>query len=259
MRPVNLIPKEERPGGRKPMRAGPLAYILIAGLAIGVIALTALVVENGKVSDRKAEVARLQSEKAGVEAKASSLASYSEFANIREQRNATVTELANSRFDWEKVLSELALVMPADVKLTSLVGSVSPTAAVGGGIGMRSAIPGPALEIAGCAPSQPEVANFIEDLKSIDGVTRVGTPSAGFTSSGGGGGGEGATAGTCPNDWAQFQMVAGFDAAPVAPIEVEGEIAAPETSESSEGGESEESSSEPESTSTASSEEPGAN
>ena len=51
MRPVNLIPAEERPGGRRPLRSGPLAYIVVGALAAAVIALTALVVTEGTISD----------------------------------------------------------------------------------------------------------------------------------------------------------------------------------------------------------------
>jgi Tfp pilus assembly protein PilN len=223
MRPVNLIPTEERPGGRKPLRSGPLAYIVVGALAAAVIAITALVVTNDKVSDRKAEVAQLQSEQASVQARARALSAYTQFANVREQRIATVTDLANSRFDWERVLAELSLVLPADVQITSLTGSAGPGvgSSAGGDIGMRSEIAGPALELVGCAPNQAAVAAFVEAVKDVDGVTRVGVPSS--TIGGGGGGGE--SAATCGDEnSAQFQMVAGFDAAP-APSEGE---AAPE-------------------------------
>jgi Tfp pilus assembly protein PilN len=235
VRPVNLIPAEERPGGRKALRAGPLAYIVVGALAAAVIAIAALVITNGQVSDRKAEVATLESEKASVEAQAAALAPYSEFASIRERRLATITELADSRFDWERVLAELSLVLPTDVQLTSLTGTVSPEAAVAGGagIGLRSQIAGPALEMIGCADGQSAVAGFVQALKGIDGVTRVGLPSSTV-------GGEGAsaeTASTCGGNGpsAQFQLVAGFDAAPVPPVETGGgivpEVTATTTSE----------------------------
>jgi Tfp pilus assembly protein PilN len=244
MRPVNLIPEEERPGGHKPLRSGPLAYIVVGALAAAVVAITALVVTNSKVADRKAEVAHLQSEQASVQARARALSSYTQFQNVREQRIATVTDLANSRFDWERVLAELSLVMPADVQLTSLTGSAAPgsNSAGGEGIGMRAEIAGPALELVGCAPSQAAVADFIEAVKDIDGVTRVGVPSSTVGGSGEAGGSE--SAGSCGNESsAQFQMVAGFDAAPAPAPETEGEAtteAAPEseaTAEESSSGE----------------------
>jgi Tfp pilus assembly protein PilN len=254
MRPVNLIPAEERPGGRKPLRSGPLAYIVVGALAAAVIALTAVVVTENKISDRKDEVARLQQEQTSVQAKAQALATYTQFTTVREQRVATVTSLADSRFDWERVLDELSLLLPGDIQLTSLSGSASPEAGSSGGagVGMRAQIAGPALELVGCAPSQAAVANFVEALKGIDGVTRVGMQGSSLggeaggnaTSASGCGGGGGTTA--------SFQMVAAFDAAPVPPSE-SAPAPAPAPEASTESTSSESSSSE-ESTSSESSE-----
>jgi Tfp pilus assembly protein PilN len=247
MRPVNLIPAEERPGGRRPLRAGPLAYLVVGALAAAVIALTALVVTENQISDRQAEVTQLEAEGQSIEARAQELAPYTQFAAVREQRLETVTALADSRFDWRRVLNELSLLLPANIQLTSLAGTASPEVGLSGGagVGMRSQIAGPALEVAGCGTSQAAVAGFVEALKDIDGVTRVG-----FQGSTSGGGGENATSATsCAGARsASFQMVAAFDAAPVPPPQT-GEIAPevpaeategeaePEATESSEAGE----------------------
>ena len=224
MRPVNLIPAEERPGGRRPLRSGPLAYMVVGALAAAVIAITALVVTENSISDKKAEVTQLQAEQASITAKAQALSAYTQFAAVREQRLATVTELADSRFDWARILHELSLVIPANVQLTSLSGNASSGAgtAGGGGVGLRSQIAGPALEMVGCTTSQAAVAAFIEALKDIDGVTRVGFQSSSIS----GGGSNATSAGSCEGA-AQFQLVAAFDAAPV-PVAETGEIVAPE-------------------------------
>lgn len=225
MRPVNLIPTQERPGGRKPLRSGPLAYIVVGALAAAVIAITALVVTENKVADSKAEVARLQQEQTRITAKAQELSAYTQFATVREQRLATITSLADSRFDWERVLRELALVTPGSVQLTSLVGSASGNNA-SGGIGIRSQVAGPALEMVGCAAGQSGVASFIEAVKSIDGVTRVGIQGSTMSATGG----NATTSSTCGKGLpAQFQLVAAFDAAPVPPSESGEEIAAEAT------------------------------
>jgi Tfp pilus assembly protein PilN len=223
MRPVNLIPPEERPGSRKPLRSGPLAYIVVGALAAAVIAITALVLLDNSISDKKAEVAQLQAEQARITAKAQSLSAYTQFATVSEQRLATITELADSRFDWARILHELSLVIPADVQLTSLAGNVSAGAGGGGaGVGLRSSVAGPALEMAGCTTSQAAVAAFIEALKDIDGVTRVGFQGSSISTSGS----NATAAGSCEaGHAAQFQLVAAFDAAPVPPTETGGEVA----------------------------------
>ena len=234
MRPVNLIPSEERPGSRKPLRSGPLAYIVVGALAAAVIALTALVVTENSISDKKAEVAQLQAEQTQITAKAQELSAYTQFDTVSEQRLATITELADSRFDWPRILHELSLVIPANVQLTSLAGNVAPGAGAsgGGGVGLRSGIAGPALELVGCTDSQADVAAFIEALKTIDGVTRVGFQGSSMSD----GGGNATTAGSCEADGAQFQLVAAFDAAPVVNVEAGGvapEATTPETSSES--------------------------
>ena len=92
----------------------------------------------------------------------------------------TVSNLAKSRFDWERVMRQLALVLPSDVWLTNLTGTVRPGVNVNGGgnISLRESVSGPALSMVGCAVGQEAVARFVSDLKDIDGVTRVGVQSS---------------------------------------------------------------------------------
>jgi Tfp pilus assembly protein PilN len=234
MRPVNLIPSEERPGGRKPMRGGPLAYIVVGALAAAVIAVAVLAVTENQISDSKAEITRLETEKTAVEARAQALDAYTQFHQLREQRDLTIADLANSRFDWQRVMRELAIVLPGNVWLTDLSGTASPSSSVagGGGSSMRSSIGGPALELSGCATGQDAVAGFVQSLKQIDGVTRVGVESSQL-GEGAGGSGSSASAGCTKPSFAQFQMVVAFDAAPVASEESAGESAPPPSAESS--------------------------
>ena len=46
--------------------------------------------------------------------------------HLPRRRTETVDSLAQSRFDWERVMRELALVIPEDVWLESLTGTVAP-------------------------------------------------------------------------------------------------------------------------------------
>jgi Tfp pilus assembly protein PilN len=237
MRPVNLIPAEDRSGERKPMRGGPLAYIMVGALAIAVLGVAVLAVTNNKISDSKAEIAKLKDQTAATEARAQSLSAYTQFHQLRQQRVSTVTSLADSRFDWQRVMRELALVLPSNVWLTNLTGTVSPDVTVDGSTStsLRASISGPALEMTGCASSQEAVAGFVQALKEIDGVTRVGVQSSTLGSAAEGASSGSATfaSGTCQTHSfiAQFQMVVAFDAAPVAATPTEGETVPPPTTE----------------------------
>ena len=136
MRPVNLIPPEDRRGEQAPLRTGPLPYIVLGALVAVLIGVSALVLVNNQISESKSEVATLESEDAAAAAKAQQLASYTQFQEMSEQRVATVQSLADSRFDWERVMRELALVLPSDVWLTNLTATASPDVSLEGGGGI---------------------------------------------------------------------------------------------------------------------------
>lgn len=248
MRPVNLIPAEDRRGGSAPLRTGPLPYVLLGGLVVLLLGVVALVLAGNEVGERETEVATLEREDARAAAKAQRLATYTEFRNMSEQRVATVSELADSRFDWERVMRELALVLPDDAWLTSLTATAAPGVAVDGGAGdssgMRAAAPGPALELSGCADGQEAVAGFVTALEDIDGVTRVGVQSSelpdGDKDAGGGGGDSSGDECRTRETIAKFAIVVAFDAAPVAAAAAGGEAAPVATTEPVEAGDSEE-------------------
>jgi Tfp pilus assembly protein PilN len=235
VRPVNLIPPEDRRGDSAPLRTGPLPYVLLAALVALLLGVTAIVVTNNQIAESMNEVAKLEGEDAAASAKAQQLASYTQFRTMSEQRVETVSSLADSRFDWERVMRELSLVLPHDVWLVGLTATAAPGVSVqgggGGGSNMRAAIPGPALELSGCARGQEAVAGFVTALKDIDGVTRVGVQSSELPEEGKGGGSEGGGSSSSGDECrtrkfiAKFEIVVAFDAAPVA--ETEGEEAPP--------------------------------
>ncbi len=248
MRPVNLIPPEDRRGDQAPLRTGPLSYIVLGALVAVLLGVVVLVLTGNEISERKDEVATLKREDAVASAKAAQLASYTQFQSLSEQRVQTVQSLADSRFDWERVLRELALVLPGDVSLTELSASSGGSEAEaeggsGSASGLTGGLAGPSLSLAGCAHGQPGVAEFVTALKDIDGVTRVGVQSSAVAGENGesGGGSEGAECGALPGA-ATFTLVVVFDAAPVPAAEGEvaleaapeaAQAASSETSESS--------------------------
>jgi Tfp pilus assembly protein PilN len=233
MRPVNLIPPDQRRGDSAPLRTGPLAYIVVGALALALLGVTLLVLASNEVAEKKGEVVTLRREDKAAQARAERLAPYSQFQALSQQRVETVASLANSRFDWPRVMRELALVLPGDVLLTNLTsgGGAGEGESEGEGLGGSQ---GPALELTGCTTGQDEVASFVNALKDIDGVTRVGLESSVIGEDAGGGG-----EGECPPAYvAEFQITAAFDAAPV-PLAAEGEEVEVEPSEEPDGEEAE--------------------
>lgn len=249
MRPINLIPPEERRGQQAPLRSGPLAYILLGGLIAALAGVTMLVLTNNQIAERKSEVATLEVEDTREAAKAERLAAYVQFRALSEQRVTTVANLADSRFDWERVMRELALILPSDAWLVALTasaagGSEGTGGGGGGGSALRAAAQGPALDLSGCAVGHEAVAGFVTSLEDIDGVTRVGVqsselPDPGGESGGDGGGGDSESGEECRTRGfiTKFEIVVTFDAAPV-PLSTEAVPTPVPTSD--EGSESEE-------------------
>ena len=233
MRPVNLIPPEDRHGDNAPLRTGPIAYILLGALVLALAGVSMLVLANNQVSDRKSELAEVKREDAEAKARAESLAPYAQFAALHEQRVQTITSLADSRFDWERVMRELALVLPHDVWLISLdasagseAGGSSSSGSSGGSL--SGAISGPSLTISGCAAGHDAVAGFVTALKDIDGVTRVGVESSELPAEEEGAGSvsdsesaSGSSGCQTRSFIASFNLIVAFDAAPVPMLESE--------------------------------------
>lgn len=190
MRAVNLIPSEQQRGaGGAAGRSGGGAYILLGALALLVVLAATYVVSNKSVSDKQAQLANVTQQADAAEAQARKLTSYTKFAAIRQKRVDTVTQLANSRFDWAHALREVARVLPQNAWLTQLTATTSSAVTIGGGSGsLRSALNVPAIVINGCTTSQQAVAKLITRLRLIDGVQRVTLEDSSKGNQGGGAG-----------------------------------------------------------------------
>jgi Tfp pilus assembly protein PilN len=231
VRPVNLIPPEARRGEKAPMRTGALSYVIVAVLAVALLGVTGVVLTNNQISDRKAEKAGLEGQLAEAEAEAKRVSSFASFASLQQAREQTVATLAQSRFDWERVLRELAIVIPEDVWLTHLSATVSPevqldesgssssSSSSSSAAGLDS-VQGPALQMEGCGDGHEAVARFLAALRDIDGVTRVSVLSSDRPdpSSATEGSSAGAAAGDCATrDFiSKFGIVVAFDAVQIS-------------------------------------------
>jgi Tfp pilus assembly protein PilN len=220
MRAVILIPDDLRKARGGSSRSGAGVYVLLGVLAAAVVMLSGWAVSSRQVTDTKAELDRVTAEASAAQQRASELKPYIEFARLSEKRVTTIRELSRNRFNWPYALREVSRVMPSDVWLTSLVGTVAPGVSIEGGSGssLRGTVAAPAVEITGCTTDQANVARFIARLRDVEGVTRVGLTSSEKSEqsgAGGGGGGDGdCRAGS--DKYPQFQLVAFFEGKAVA-------------------------------------------
>jgi Tfp pilus assembly protein PilN len=177
MRAVNLIPAEQRSGGGLDAgRSGGAVYVLLGGLAMFAVLIGVWAMTGSRVSDRKAELQRLQTEVAAAQAQSAQLQGVDTIRALREQRAATVRALAAARVDWASSLDAIARTLPEHTWLSKLSASSVPGGAPGGAGAagaVASSTPGASVQIAGCSPSQATVARLMPRLRSVPGVANV--------------------------------------------------------------------------------------
>ena len=118
-------------------------YLVVGGLLAALGCVSVLVLTGNQISDHKAELAEVKAEDAALEEKVQQMSAYTQFAAVRDQRTATVASLADSRFDWERVLHELSLVLPDNVWLIGVTGTVSPGVTLAQSTGVAAAVQRP--------------------------------------------------------------------------------------------------------------------
>ena len=170
---VNLLPADERRAAGVSGRSGGLVYVALGVLALMLVLATSYVMASNNVKTEQAQVDAATRQADAAEQVASNLTAYADFSSLRQNRISTVRNLATTRYDWAHALGELSRVLPKNVWLTTLSGSVSSGGTGGAASGVRSSIAGPALTITGCTTSHPMVATLMSELRRMDGVVRV--------------------------------------------------------------------------------------
>ena len=112
MKAVNLIPSDQRRAKATGNVSGG-AYGVLGVLALLLVMVVAYVLTGNPVNDRQGKAAQACQQAVAAENKSKQLGAFTDFASIKEQRLASVTAAAQTRFDWERFMRELARVMPS--------------------------------------------------------------------------------------------------------------------------------------------------
>jgi Tfp pilus assembly protein PilN len=175
VRPVNLLPSKHRPHQPSGKGAGS-AYVVVGILGLFLAAAVGYVMQSNKITQGKSDIAVAQQKTAEARARTQQLGPFGNFAQVKEQRVASVRQLAESRFDWERSVRELAHVLPDGVWLRDFDANVGPGAAgaapTSAGTG-ESEWAGPSIKLHGCAQKQPQVAVMLVRLREMQGVHDV--------------------------------------------------------------------------------------
>ena len=179
MRAVNLIPTEAGRGGSGGAGGGIGPWAVLGVLGLLLAGVVAYVLTNNAVVDRRAELTSVSTQAEAAQAQAAQMRPYTEFASLAQARVETVRQLGAARFDWHRAFTDLTRVLPDDVWLTSVLGTVTTGVSIEGGAAsgstgtLRSALPNPAIELVGCTTGQDQVARLISRRRLMTGVTRV--------------------------------------------------------------------------------------
>ncbi|HEX2161710.1 MAG TPA: PilN domain-containing protein [Thermoleophilaceae bacterium] len=164
MRPVNLLPESQR--RRAPAGDGKSAYAVLGVLAVLLAMTAAYVTTANQATERAAAAAEAAAEAERLEAQIASLGAFGNFAQIKEMRIASVRQLAAQRFDWERLMLELARVLPDDGWLKTASAS---TSGESDDTGTASASVGgvPTATLEGCLRYQSDVADLMLRLRRL--------------------------------------------------------------------------------------------
>jgi Tfp pilus assembly protein PilN len=174
MRAFNLLPKEEVHAATEG-KPSPLPHVIVA--LAGVLAFAALAAfylsSSAGVTSKSSQLDDLRSELAALQVPEKQPQTGGtngpDFESERAARTAALSAALADRLAWDRVLRELALVLPSDVTLTSLDGtSPSPGSA---SAATDSAVS--TFRITGNSTSQAGVARLLSRLQVIPELSSV--------------------------------------------------------------------------------------
>jgi type IV pilus assembly protein PilN len=185
MKRIDLLPPEQRV---KASRERGLLWAILILVAVVVVLGMVYMWQKSQVNDTQAELDGLTAQVADEQAKAAALAPYAAIQTTRTSMTQVAQGIYYSRVPWSTILQEISLVIPENVRLQSLSGTVPPGMLPGPA---APAAPGAAgstdITFSGTTFTHKDVAEFmtrlglIPQLSNIQLVSSAGTATTGTT------------------------------------------------------------------------------
>ncbi len=172
MKRINLLPPEQRV---KASRERGLLWAVLILVAIVVVLGLVYVWQNGQVNDKQAELNGLTAETAAVQQQAVALAPYAAIQTTRTAMTQTAMGIYDSRVPWSTILQEVSLVIPENVRLQSLTGTVPATMLPGPAVAAAAGAAAATADItfAGTTYTHKDVAEFMTRLGLIPQLSNI--------------------------------------------------------------------------------------
>jgi Tfp pilus assembly protein PilN len=171
MKRINLLPPEQRV---KASRERGLLWAILILVAIVVALGLVYVWQNRQVTDKQAELDQLTAQVAVEQQKAAALRPYADIQTMRTAMTATARGIYDSRVPWSTILQEISLVIPENVRLQSLTGTVPATMLPGSAVPAAPGAVGTAdITFAGTTYTHKDVAEFMTRLGLIPQLANI--------------------------------------------------------------------------------------
>jgi len=173
MKRINLLPPEQR---AKASRERGLLWAILILVAVVVALGLVYVWQNGQVNDKQAELDGLTAQVAAEQQKAAALAPYAAIQTTRTSMTQTAQGIYDSRVPWSTILQEVSLVIPENVRLQSLSGTVPATMLPGSAVppaAAGAAAATPDITFAGTTYTHKDVAEFMTRLGLIPQLSNI--------------------------------------------------------------------------------------
>jgi Tfp pilus assembly protein PilN len=173
MHPFNLLPKEEvRAEKESKQSAIPHVIVALAGVLVFAALAAFYLSSSAAVTKKAGELDDLRGDLASLQVPEKQPQTPTETANIDSERSARTAALSTAladRLAWDRVLRELALVLPADVRLATL----DATAPSPGSAGAATSGAVSSFRVTGTSVSQASVARLLSRLQVIPELQNV--------------------------------------------------------------------------------------
>jgi Tfp pilus assembly protein PilN len=242
MRAVNLLPIDQRSGGKSIRHEDPA---VVVGSALGVVVMIALIASfltaHGKANEQQAkltaarlELAQLSEKRKAELAKLKPVKAAAPVTPIVPPPSVTgqeatwlssVSQVLGQRIAWDRLLREVSLVMPGDVSLSALTLTAPATTA--------GAAPTQGFVITGSAYSYDSVARLLSRLALVPDLENVQLSNS---SSGAAQGAAGSSSSSSGSALVQFNISASIKGAAPAATAPAATTPAPATTDTTAGG-----------------------
>ena len=126
MRPINLLPSEERGRAAERFGGGVLGILLISGALVVVVMVGVYLLMLLRLNDLEDQVAQLDDDIAQQNARLAELSPYRDLQAQLQAKQPIADGIFRTRFAWDQFLQGLAFVVPETTALNAMTAEASP-------------------------------------------------------------------------------------------------------------------------------------